>query len=106
MRGGKENLIVGLSIEFVLNINEYCEVLEEKKNFVISRQLLKSGTSTGANVQEAQFGESMSDFIHKKKISAKEADETKYWLTLCERSPKLPHDPLFSSKCRCSFLCS
>jgi four helix bundle protein len=53
---------------------------------VIARQLLKSGTSIGANVREAQNAESKADFIHKIKIAAKEVDETEYWLTLCELS--------------------
>jgi len=98
MRGDKENLIVDMSIQFALDIIDYCEVLEEKKKFIISRQLLKSGTSIGANVSEAQNGESLYDFIHKMKIAAKEADETKYWLILSERSPKLPFDPDLKEK--------
>ena len=56
------------------------------KKFVIARQLLRSSTSIGANVFEAQNAESKADFIHKMKIAAKEASETLYWLTLCERS--------------------
>ena len=57
--------------------------LEELKKYVISNQLLKSGTSVGANVREAQNCESKADFIHKFKIAAKDADETEYWLLLC-----------------------
>jgi four helix bundle protein len=91
MRNDKENLIVELSVKFALDIIDYCEVLEGMKKFIISRQLLKSGTSIGANVSEAQNAESKVDFVHKMKIAAKEADETKYWLILCERSPKLPN---------------
>lgn len=53
--------------------------------YVIERQLLKSGTSVGANVREAQNAESKPDFIHKMKIAAKEADETEYWLLLCKK---------------------
>ncbi|MGC4103300.1 four helix bundle protein [Ferruginibacter sp.] len=52
----------------------------------MARQLLKSGTSIGANVREAQNAESKMDFIHKLKIAAKEADETEYWLLLCKNS--------------------
>ena len=80
MRNDKENLIVDLTFDFALEIIEYCEKLEELRKYVIARQLLKSGTSIGANVNEAQNAESKSDFIHKLKIAAKEADETKYWL--------------------------
>jgi len=90
MRNDKSNLIVDLTLDFSLAIIEYCEILEEKRKFVISRQLLKSGTSIGANVREAQNAESDADFIHKLKISAKEADETEYWLILCKRSRNYP----------------
>jgi four helix bundle protein len=70
---------------------EYSELLEESRKFVIARQLLKSGTSIGANVREAQSAESLSDFIHKLKIAAKEADETEYWLELCQRARSYPN---------------
>lgn len=92
MKNDKDNLIVNLSVEFALVIIEYCELLEENRKFVIANQLLKSGTSIGANVREAQNAESKVDFIHKLKIAAKEADETEYWLILCERSKNYP-DP-------------
>ncbi|MBP1663521.1 MAG: four helix bundle protein [Bacteroidetes bacterium] len=92
MRNDKENLIVNLSLEFALEIIDYSEILEEKRKFVVSNQLLKSGTSIGANVNEAQNAESKADFIHKIKIAAKEADETKYWLQLCRLSKNYP-DP-------------
>jgi len=49
----------------------------------VARQLLKAGTSIGANVREVQNAESKTDFIHKMKIAAKETDETEYWLELC-----------------------
>ena len=71
----KRNEILELSFEFALQVIEYCELLEEKRKYVIARQLLKSGTSIGANVREAQNAESNQDFIHKLKIAAKEADE-------------------------------
>jgi len=86
MRNDKENIIVIKTLEFSLDIIKYCERLEENRKYVISRQLLKSGTSIGANVREAQNAESKADFIHKMKISAKEIDETEYWLTLCNLS--------------------
>ncbi len=90
MRNDKENLIAKLSLEFALNIIEFSEMLEEHRRFVIAKQLLKSGTSIGANVREAQNAESKADFIHKMKIAAKEADETEYWLILCELSKNYP----------------
>jgi four helix bundle protein len=68
----------------------YCEKLETIRKFVIANQLLKSGTSIGANAIEAQNAESKDDFIHKMKVAAKEAEETQYWLMLCEYSQNFP----------------
>ena len=84
------NPILDKSFEFALEIIQFADELEEKRKFVLSRQLYKSGTSVGANVREAQQAESRADFIHKMKIALKEAEETEYWLLLCERSPKYP----------------
>ena len=83
---GKENVIMDLSFKFALEIIQYCESLEARKRYVISQQLLKSGTSIGANIRESQQSESKPDFIHKMKIAAKEADETEYWLLMCKNS--------------------
>lgn len=85
-----ENLIVKLSFDFSLLIIDFVEILENKRKFVIANQLLKSGTSIGANIWEAQNAESKADFIHKMKISAKEGEETKYWLLLCQHSAQYP----------------
>ena len=90
MRNDKKNVIVDLTLQFSLKIIAYCEELESKRKYIIARQLLKSGTSIGANVREAQNAESKADFIHKLKISAKEADETEYWLILCKLSDNYP----------------
>lgn len=65
-----ENIILEKTFGFALMIIEFCEELQSKKKFVIAEQLLKSGTSIGANVREAQNAESNNDFIHKFKISA------------------------------------
>jgi four helix bundle protein len=86
----KKNEIVEISFGFALQIIAYCEILEQKSKYVIARQLLKSGTSIGANIREAQNAESKQDFIHKLKIAAKEADETEYWLMLCNESENYP----------------
>lgn len=88
----RENIIVSKTIAFSLDIISYAELLEEKKKYVIARQLLKSGTSIGANVHEAQNSESRADFIHKIKIAAKEVEETKYWLTLCKQVESYPFE--------------
>ena len=86
----KRNEILELSFGFALHVIGFCELLEEKHKYVIARQLLKSGTSTGANIREAQNAESNQYFVHKLKIAAKEADETEYWLLLCEKSSNYP----------------
>lgn len=88
-----KNEILELTFTFALSIIEFCEKLEESKKFVIARQLLKSGTSIGANVREAQNAESKADFIHKLKIAAKEVEETEYWLLLCKESKNYPYEP-------------
>ena len=84
------NLIIELSFVFALDIVRYCKQLFEIRQFVIANQLLRSGTSIGANVREAQNGESRADFIHKFKLAAKETDETQYWLELCKASEGFP----------------
>jgi four helix bundle protein len=86
----KENVIINLTFEFALKVIDFCDELDNKKKFALSNQLFKSGTSIGANAREAQNAESKADFIHKFKISAKEVEETEYWLLLCKHSKKLP----------------
>jgi four helix bundle protein len=78
MRDDKENLIVTLTFQFALDIIKFEQELESEYKYVIAKQILKSGTSIGANVREAQNAESKSDFIHKLKIAAKETDETEW----------------------------
>lgn len=86
----KDNPIVRLSFQFALNIIDFVENLNSKGKYIIARQLLRSGTSIGANIREAQNCESRNDFIHKMKIAAKEAEETEYWLLLCKHSVHYP----------------
>lgn len=86
MRNDRENIIVDKTVQFSVDLIKFSEILEERKKFVVARQLLRSGTGIGANVYEAQNAESKADFIHKMKIAAKEASETKYWLTICEKA--------------------
>ena len=97
MRSDKQNLIVELTLQYSLKIIDFCEVLESKRKFVIANQLLKSGTSIGANVWEAQNAESKADFILKLKIAAKEADESEYWLLLCKEAKSYPFDETLST---------
>ncbi len=84
------NEILEMSFELALDIIEYSELLESKRKYVVANQVLKSGTSIGANVREAQSCESKLDFIHKLKIAHKEAEETDYWLLLCEKAGSYP----------------
>ncbi len=86
-----ENPILKLTFDFSLMIIEYCEVLETNRKYILARQLLKSGTSIGANCMEAQGAESKADFVHKIKIAAKEAEESQYWLWLCKYSNTYPN---------------
>ena len=79
----KDNIILKLTFEFAVAVVKYAEKLEESRKYVIAKQILRSGTSIGANVKEAQNAESKKDFIHKLKIALKEADESEYWLFLC-----------------------
>lgn len=86
----KDNILLLKTFSFSLSIIEYTEQLEKNRKYVFSNQLLKSGTSIGANSKEAQNAESKADFIHKLKIALKEADETEYWLHLCDAHPSYP----------------
>jgi len=90
----KTNILKDKSYAFALRVVKLFQFLAaEKREFVLSKQILRSGTSIGANIEEAYQGESKSDFIHKLSISNKEAFETHYWLRLLRDSeiltPKL-----------------
>ena len=92
------NVVVEKSIEVALLIIEYSELLDSNRKYVIAKQILRSGTSIGANIHEAQNAESKKDFIHKIKIATKELEETKYWLVLCQRSKNYPNHPNLEQK--------
>ncbi|MBK1986916.1 four helix bundle protein [Sphaerospermopsis aphanizomenoides BCCUSP55] len=79
----KENIIKGKSFDFAVRVvNLYKYLSNEKQEFVLSKQLLRSGTAIGALVREAEQAESKADFIHKLAISLKEANESDYWIEL------------------------
>ncbi|MEN2490193.1 four helix bundle protein [Flavobacterium sp. B11] len=78
----KKNIIKEKSFAFAIDIVNLYKVLIEKKEFVLSRQVVRSGTSIGANIRESEHAQSKADFIHKLSISLKEANETEYWLDL------------------------
>jgi four helix bundle protein len=78
----KKNIIKEKSFVFSIEIVTLYKVLAERKEFVLSKQLLRSGTSIGANIRESEHAQSKADFIHKLSIALKEANETEYWLDL------------------------
>ena len=82
----KENLIQEKSFKFALSVIELYKILAAKKEYVLSKQFLRSGTSIGANVEEAIAAQSKKDFLHKMSIASKEARETRYWLRLLNQS--------------------
>jgi four helix bundle protein len=88
----KPNLIVDLTFKFSLKIISFTEKLETEKKFNMANQLFRSGTSIGANVCEAQGAQSKVDFKHKCKIAYKEAEETRYWLRLCQQADSYPFE--------------
>lgn len=83
----KESIIAGKAYAFALNIiSVYKFLIAEKKEFVLSKQVLRSGTSIGANINEALSAQSKRDFVHKMSIGLNEARETRYWLRLLKDS--------------------
>lgn len=83
----KENVVYNKSYAFALRvIGLYKFLTNEQKEFVLSKQLLRSGTAIGALISESEFAQSKSDFIHKMSIALKEANETKYWISLLKDS--------------------
>jgi four helix bundle protein len=88
----KKSIIKEKSFSFALEIIELFKFLQSNKEFIISKQLLRSGTSIGANVNEALAGESRADFVHKLAIASKEVRETLYWLELLRESQIVIHD--------------
>ena len=85
-----KNIIESKSFEFAIRIvNLYKYLNEHKKEYILSKQILRSGTSIGANIAEAQQAQSKADFISKISIALKETTETKYWLRLLQATEYL-----------------
>ena len=83
----KQNLLRDKSLAFAIRIVKFSNFLrEDKKEYVLSKQILRSGTSVGASIRESENASSLKDFIHKLSIALKEADETQYWLELLYKS--------------------
>lgn len=93
----KENILIDKAVDFgarIVKLHRY--LVKEKRESVLSRQILRSGTSIGANISEAQYGNSKADFIAKLHIALKEAAETEYWLNILKKSDYLD-DNMFHS---------
>ncbi len=90
-----DSIISKLSMDFAIRIVKFYSYLtEEKKVFVLSKQLLRSGTSIGANVSEGTYAQSRADFINKMNIALKEASESEYWITLLYKSELIDKKPM------------
>ena len=81
-----ENKIQELSFEFAIMVFGLYKTMTERKEYILSKQLLRSGTSIGANIEEAIAAQSRKDFISKMSIASKEARETRYWIRLLDKS--------------------
>ena len=93
------------SFVFAVRVVKLCIFLrEEQKEFIMTKQLLRSGTSIGANITEAQQAQSKSDFVHKMSIALKEAAETNYWLRLLHATDYLSDKAMKSMIMDCSEL--
>jgi four helix bundle protein len=90
----KSNLIVEATYAFALQAMETSRQIRERKEFELASQLWRSGTSIGANVEEAQAAQSRADFLSKMAIAAKEARETRYWLRLIRDGKILPRETI------------
>ena len=99
----KDNVILQKSMEFSIRIvNLYKYLQKEKKETVLSNQLLRSGTSIGANVREGVYGQRRGDFLSKMRIALKESSETEYWLELLSRTGYINEHEYESIKEDCS----
>jgi four helix bundle protein len=89
----KQNVLKEKSYAFAILIVKQAEnSISERKEYVLSKQSLRSGTSIGAQIREAEFAQSKADFINKMSISLKEANETLYWLSLLKDTNYINHD--------------
>lgn len=101
----KNDIKTEVSEQFAIEIVNCCNFLSyKKKEYTMSKQLLRSGTSIGANIAESLYAESDSDFIHKLMIAQKEASETRYWLRLLFKTGYLPEPTYVSLKNECESL--
>lgn len=101
----KESILKIKSYEFAINIVELTKTLIlEKKEYIITKQLIKSGTAIGALIREAEFGQSKRDFINKMNISLKEANETLYWINILKDTGYIEIEKFTNLNKQCSEL--
>lgn len=91
-----EDVIKNKSFSFAIRIVNLSKALNKRNEYIMSKQILRSGTSVGANIREAKNAESKADFIHKMGISQKEADETLYWLELLNATEYISEEEFLS----------
>ncbi len=102
----KENILIEKSRNFAVRIINLCKYLDKsKREKVVPKQLLRSGTSIGANVHEAKYAQSDADFINKLSIALKEASETEYWLDIMFETKYLTEEEYNSISYDCKELC-
>jgi len=102
---GRENVLKEKSFAFALRIvNAYKYLTSEKKEFILSKQLIRSGTSIGALVREAEYAQSVADFISKMSIALKETSETEYWLLLLKSNDYIEEEVFLSISTDCQEL--
>jgi four helix bundle protein len=99
---GKENVIKEKSYSFALRIiKAYKFLSSEQREFILSKQMLRSGTAIGALIRESEFAQSPADFIHKLSVALKEANETEYWILLLKDSEYISQESFDSIRFDC-----
>jgi len=101
MNNGK-NVLREKSYSFALKIVQLAKELNEQREYILSKQVLRSGTSIGAMVREAEYAQSKADFISKLSIALKEANETDYWLSLLKDSKYIKEEVFFELSNLCT----
>ena len=94
----KKNIVKEKSFAFAIRVVKLRKYLQEKQEYDISRQLLRSGTAIGALIREAEYAESVADFIHKLSIAQKEANESKYWIDILVNTDYIEQNAYISIK--------
>ena len=97
-----QKLLEELSEDLAVDVYKIAKQLQTNKEFIISNQVIRSATSVGANISEAQFAQSRADFITKLRIALKEANETRYWLRVLFKTENIAHEVFENLSKRCT----